>query len=101
MRRADKGWRGQWTSSGLISTNARLADAVDTCAFGGMLALDLAMVSTSVTANRFEIAIGRTAAACAHPVAAWYSSRRSLRVILVAGYFAAGFAAVLATLLLI
>jgi hypothetical protein len=51
-------------------------------------------------ANRFEIALGRTAAACIHPLAAWHDARRTFRVLLVAGYFAAGFVCGLAALIL-
>jgi hypothetical protein len=54
----------------------------------------------NATANRIEIAIGRTAAACVHPVAAWHTARRSMRAMLVAGYFAMGFSAAMAVLLL-
>ena len=43
------------------------------------------------SANRIEIALGRTAAACVHPLAAWHDARRTFRVLLVAGYFGAGF----------
>jgi len=51
-------------------------------------------------ANKIEIALGRTAAACVHPVAAWLTKRRSMRAMLVAGYFVIGFAAAFAALLL-
>ena len=51
---------------------------------------------TPVAANRLEIALGRMAAACVHPLAAWHDARRTFRVLLVAGYFAAGFVAALA-----
>jgi hypothetical protein len=51
-------------------------------------------------ANKIEIALGRMAAACVHPLAAWYDARRTFRVLLVAGYFAAGFVAALAALIL-
>jgi hypothetical protein len=43
---------------------------------------------------------GRTLAACVHPLAAWHSTVRSFRVLLVAGYFAAGYVAVLMALVL-
>ena len=52
------------------------------------------------TANRIEIALGRTAAACVHPVAAWLTARRSMRAMVVAGYFLMGFTAVLTAVLL-
>ena len=51
-------------------------------------------------ANRIEIALGRMAAACVHPQAAWHDARRTFQVLLVAGYFAAGFVAALAALIL-
>ena len=53
-----------------------------------------------VAANRIEIALGRTAAACVHPVAAWYARQRSMRAMLIAGYFLMGFSAVLTAVLL-
>jgi hypothetical protein len=49
-------------------------------------------------ANRIEIALGRTAAACVHPVAAWYTRRYSMRTLLLAGYTAIGFTATLTVL---
>ena len=51
-------------------------------------------------ANKIEIALGRMAAACMHPLAAWHDARRTFRLLLVAGYFAAGFVAALAALIL-
>jgi hypothetical protein len=57
-------------------------------------------VSGPTPANKIEIALGRTAAACVHPVAAWYTRRRSMRLMLMAGYFAIGFTAVLTAALL-
>lgn len=51
-------------------------------------------------ANRIEIALGRTAAACVHPVEAWYARQRSMRAMLIAGYFLMGFSAALAALLI-
>lgn len=67
---------------------------------GGALAPSraVAIPSPTVAANRFEIALGRTAAACIHPMAAWHTTRRSMRVMLVAGYFGLGFAAALTAL---
>jgi hypothetical protein len=44
-----------------------------------------------------EIVIGRTAAICVHPVAAWHSRSR-YRWVLLAGYAAAGYAVTFATL---
>jgi hypothetical protein len=52
-------------------------------------------------ANRIEIALGRMAAACVHPLAAWHDTRRTFRVLLVAGYFTAGFVAALAALVFV
>ena len=52
----------------------------------------------NAAANRIEIALGRTAAACVHPVAAWRTPRRSMRAMLVVGYFAIGFTATLSVL---
>jgi len=52
------------------------------------------------TANRIEIALGRTAAACVHPVAAWLTARPSMRAMVVGGYFLMGFSAAIAALLL-
>jgi hypothetical protein len=52
----------------------------------------------NAAANRIEIALGRTAAACVHPVAAWYTRRHSMRRLLVAGYFAIGFTTTLTVL---
>jgi len=48
-----------------------------------------------------EVLIGRSLAACIHPLAAWQSNARSFRVLVVAGYFALGFVTVLATMTLI
>jgi hypothetical protein len=63
--------------------------------------IDVVTPSASLrSANRIEIALGRTAAACVHPLAAWHDARRTFRVLLVAGYFAAGFVAALAALIL-
>jgi len=50
--------------------------------------------------NRCEVLIGRSLAACVHPLAAWRSKARSFRVLLLAGYFTAGYVAALATLAL-
>jgi hypothetical protein len=48
-----------------------------------------------------EVLLGRSLAACAHPFAAWQSRARSFRVLVVAGYFAVGYVAVLAAIALI
>jgi hypothetical protein len=50
--------------------------------------------------NRCAVLIGRTLAACVHPVPAWHSPARSYRVLLVAGYFTAGYVAGLAVMVL-
>jgi hypothetical protein len=42
-----------------------------------------------------EVLFGRTLAACIHPIAAWGHDIRSFRVLLLAGYFTAGYIAVL------
>jgi hypothetical protein len=44
---------------------------------------------------RADVLLGRTLAVCVHPIAAWRYGIRSFRVLLVAGYFMAGFIAVL------
>jgi hypothetical protein len=50
---------------------------------------------------RPEILAGRTLAACVHPYAAWQSTVRSFRVMVLAGYFAAGYLLVLLTMVLL
>ena len=50
--------------------------------------------------NRCEVLIGRTLAACRHPVAAWRSGIRGFRVPVLAGYFVAGYVAVLTAIVL-
>ena len=52
----------------------------------------------NAAANRIEIALGRTAAACVYPVAAWLTKRRSMRAMLIAGYFVIGFTTTIAVL---
>lgn len=47
-----------------------------------------------------EVLLGRSLAACIHPMAAWQSRARSFRVLLVAGYFAVGYMTVLAAIAL-
>jgi hypothetical protein len=47
-----------------------------------------------------EALLGRSLAACVHPLAAWQSQVRSFRVLLVAGYFAAAYVMVLAAIAL-
>jgi hypothetical protein len=41
--------------------------------------------------TRTEIFIGRSLAICAHPIAAWRTTARSVRFRLVAGYFTAAY----------
>ena len=42
--------------------------------------------------NWLEVFIGRSLAMCAHPFAAWRSSALSVRVLILTGYFTAGYA---------
>jgi hypothetical protein len=49
---------------------------------------------------RVEVLFGRTLAACIHPIAAWRYDIRSFRVLLLAGYFTAGYIAVLLAVVL-
>jgi hypothetical protein len=51
--------------------------------------------------TRSEIFIGRSLAICAHPVAAWRTTIRSIRLVLLAGYFAAAYLTVFALMALI
>jgi hypothetical protein len=51
------------------------------------------MLSNTTHHNRSEVLVGRTMAACVHPLAAWHSRVREFRVLLLAGYFAAGYLA--------
>ena len=60
----------------------------------------MASTAAARSANKIEIALGRTVAACAHPLAAWRAARRSFRLMLVVGYFSIGFTVGLAALLL-
>ena len=53
------------------------------------------------SSNRCEVLIGRSLAACVHPQAAWVSTVRSFRLLLLAGYFTAGYITVLAALTLV
>jgi hypothetical protein len=48
-----------------------------------------------------EVLLGRSLAACVHPIAAWQSRARSFRVLLVASYFAMGYVTVLAAIALL
>ena len=51
--------------------------------------------------TRSEVFIGRSLAICAHPVAAWRTTIRSIRLVLLAGYFAAAYVAVFALMALL
>jgi hypothetical protein len=51
------------------------------------------MLSNTTHRNRSEVLVGRTMAACVHPLAAWHSRVPEFRVLLLAGYFAAGYLA--------
>jgi hypothetical protein len=59
----------------------------------------------ATTINRpstgLEILIGRSLAACVHPVAAWRSGSRSARLQFFVGYFVAGYVLVFLSLLLL
>jgi hypothetical protein len=48
---------------------------------------------------RLEVLVGRSLAVSVHPFAAWRSSLRFARLLLLGSYFAAGYGAVLAGLL--
>jgi hypothetical protein len=52
------------------------------------------------SSRRHEVLLGRTLAACVHPLSAWQSRMRSFRLLLIGGYFAAGYVAVLAAMAL-
>jgi hypothetical protein len=45
--------------------------------------------------RRADVLLGRTLAVCVHPIAAWQYGVRSFRVLLLAGYFTAGYIAVM------
>lgn len=49
----------------------------------------------------WEILLGRSLALCAHPAIAWRVVSRRGRALIVSAYFGAGYAAVLATLLVL
>jgi hypothetical protein len=49
--------------------------------------------------TRWEILIGRSMAACVHPVAAWRSGSKSARLQFFLGYFVAGYIVVFLSLL--
>jgi hypothetical protein len=60
----------------------------------------MSAIASQPSANRWEILAGRTFAACVHPTAAWHSTVRSFRILLIAGYFAAGYIGALAFMLM-
>jgi len=64
-------------------------------------AVAMAAHSSSSSSQWHEVLLGRSLAACAHPMAAWQAKARSFRVLLVGGYFLAGYLAVLAAMALI
>ena len=57
--------------------------------------------SPSSASQWHEVLIGRSLAACVHPMAAWQSKARLFRVLLVGGYFVGGYITVLAAMALI
>jgi hypothetical protein len=61
----------------------------------------MASHTPSSSSRWHEVLIGRSLAACIHPLAAWQSRARSFRVLLVAGYFAMGYVTVLAAIALL
>ena len=62
----------------------------------------MAAAHSRSSSNRWhEVLIGRSLAACVHPMAAWQSKVRSFRLLLVAGYFAVGYVTVLVAITLI
>jgi hypothetical protein len=48
--------------------------------------------------TRAEILVGRWLAACVHPVAAWSTNSRSLRLLCFSGYFVGSYVVVLLAL---
>ena len=61
----------------------------------------MASHAPSSSSHWHEVLLGRSLAACAHPMAAWQAKARSFRVLLVGGYFLVGYIAVLAAMALI
>ena len=60
----------------------------------------MASHSPSSSSHWHEVLLGRSLAACIHPIAAWQSRARTFRVLVVAGYFAVGYITVLAAIAL-
>jgi hypothetical protein len=50
------------------------------------------MASADMSCSRLEAAAARSLAACVHPVAAWRLQSRTMRLRIVVGYMAAGYA---------
>jgi hypothetical protein len=48
--------------------------------------------------NRFEVLLGRSAALCLHPFAAWHSRSNADRAVLLLSYFTISYATVLSLL---
>jgi len=57
------------------------------------------MVTLDRPGTPLEVLIGRSLAACVHPVAAWRSGSRSARLQFLLGYFVAGYVLVFLALL--
>jgi len=57
--------------------------------------------SRSSSSRWHEVLIGRSLAACVHPIAAWQSKVRSFRLLVVASYFTVGYVTVLVAITLI
>ena len=66
------------------------------------LLLDLARMASRPDrpSTRSEVFIGRSLAICAHPVAAWRTTIRPIRLVLFAGSFAAAYLTVFALMTL-
>jgi hypothetical protein len=56
------------------------------------------MTTASPSSSKLEILLGRSLAACVHPLAAWRLGAKG-RIPLVVGYFLAGYVVIFATLL--
>ena len=70
---------------------------------GRALAQSLGMTTSrhERPSNRYEVFIGRAAAMCVHPHAAWRTRTRVDRMVILASYFTAAYATVLAALVLL
>ena len=58
---------------------------------GEILASDSNMPNRAPSASKLEIVIGRSLAACVHPVAAWRHRSKIVRYQIVAGYVLASY----------